>query len=148
MRRDAPGRVGYRLVVLSPELENGEQARDRKISLLVLIGSCILCIGLTAISPARALWVYVLNVAATPLARCIGRHRSARRLGKGAAWQDHAAGRGRPSGKERCLPRNRRWPLGRRPARSRSHLPGVSSWGHGDGPRASSTPAISSLALA
>jgi uncharacterized membrane protein len=70
--------IGYRLVVLSPDLESGEQARDRKISLLVLIATSVLCIGLTAINPARALWVYVLNVAAIPLARWIGRRRSAR----------------------------------------------------------------------
>jgi len=70
--------VGYRLIVLSPDLESGEQARDRKISLLVLIGTSILCIGLTTISPGKALWVYVLNVAASPLARWIGSRRGAR----------------------------------------------------------------------
>jgi uncharacterized membrane protein len=70
--------VGYRLVVLSPDLESGEQASDRKISLLVLIGTSVACIGLTAISPPRALWVYVLNVASPPLARWIGKRRSAR----------------------------------------------------------------------
>ena len=65
--------IGYRLIVLSPDLESGEQVRDRKISLLVLIGTSVLCIGLSTINPARALWVYLLNVVAIPLARRIGR---------------------------------------------------------------------------
>jgi len=70
--------VGYRLVVLLPALEHDEHALDRKVSLIVLMATCVLCLGLSMIDPRRSLWVFVLNVGATPLAKLIGRMRAAR----------------------------------------------------------------------
>ncbi len=67
--------VGYRLVVLLPDLDNDEHTLDRKVSLLVLMATSALCVGLSLISPEKALWAYVLNVGAPPLARWIGAKR-------------------------------------------------------------------------
>jgi uncharacterized membrane protein len=64
--------VGYRLIVLLPEAEKDEHLLDRKVSLLVLICISALCVGLSFISPAKALWVYLLNIAAPRLARWMG----------------------------------------------------------------------------
>jgi len=64
--------IGYRLVVLLPDLDRDEHTLDRKVSLLVLIATAGLCAGLSFISPEKALWVYVLNVGAPSLARWIG----------------------------------------------------------------------------
>jgi uncharacterized membrane protein len=66
---------GYRLVALSPNLEDDEQVLDRKVSLRLLMATCALCAGLSLISPSKALWVYVLNVGAPYLARWIGSKR-------------------------------------------------------------------------
>jgi uncharacterized membrane protein len=67
---------GYLLVVLTPQLDNDEHALDRKVSLLVLIATSALCVGLSLIRPSEALWVYALNVGASPLARWIGAKRA------------------------------------------------------------------------
>jgi len=64
--------IGYWLIMLLPDLEEDEHAYDRKISLLVLIGTSVLCIGLSVvISPAKALLVYLLNIGASRLARSL-----------------------------------------------------------------------------
>jgi len=67
--------VGYRLVVLLPDLDNDEHTLDRKVSLLVLMATSALCVGFSLISPEKALWAYVLNVGAPSLARWIGAKR-------------------------------------------------------------------------
>jgi uncharacterized membrane protein len=68
--------IGYRLVMLLPDLENDEHTRDRKVSLLFLLGTSALCAGFTLINPAKALWVYTLNILAPRLARWMGKNRS------------------------------------------------------------------------
>ena len=56
--------VGYRLTVLLPDVEHDKHLLDRKVSLLLLLGSSVLCAALSPIVHGRALWVYLLNVAA------------------------------------------------------------------------------------
>jgi uncharacterized membrane protein len=58
--------AGYRLVTLLPGLDDDGHASDRRLSLLLLMASSVVCVGLSLIDPAKALWVYALNVA-TPL---------------------------------------------------------------------------------
>lgn len=53
--------IGYRLVLLLPDLGDDDITRDRKVSLLCLIATSVLCIGLSVVNPATALWVYALN---------------------------------------------------------------------------------------
>jgi len=67
--------VGYRMVTLLPGLDHDERTLDRKVSLLVLMGTAVLCVGISLFDPAKALWVYALNIAAPPLARWIGARR-------------------------------------------------------------------------
>jgi uncharacterized membrane protein len=67
--------AGYLLVVLTPDLDHDEHTLDRKVSLLLLMATAVLCVGLSAISPSGALWAYALNVTASPLARWIGSRR-------------------------------------------------------------------------
>jgi uncharacterized membrane protein len=69
--------VGYRLIVLLPELSDDAHTTDRKISLAFVMVTSAMCIGLTLIFPEKALWVYVLNLAEPQLARWI----AARKLG-------------------------------------------------------------------
>jgi uncharacterized membrane protein len=56
--------VGYRLTVLLPDVEHDKHLLDRKVSLVLLLGSSVLCAALSPIVHGRALWVYLLNVAA------------------------------------------------------------------------------------
>jgi uncharacterized membrane protein len=67
--------VGYRLMLLLPELDDDEHTLDRKVSLLLLLGTCLLCAALSPIAQGRALWVYLLNIGASPLARWVGKRR-------------------------------------------------------------------------
>lgn len=69
--------IGYRLVVLLPDVEDDENMLDRKVSLIVLMATSLLCIGLSTIDAATSLWVYVLNIGAPQLARWIGMKRIA-----------------------------------------------------------------------
>ena len=61
--------VGYRLIVLQPDLAGHERMLDRKVSLILLIVTSALCIVLSFVTPSNALWVYLLTIAASPLAR-------------------------------------------------------------------------------
>lgn len=61
--------VGLRLVTLTPGLEDDQHTLDRKVSFTILIGTALLCVGLSLINPAQAMWVYALNVTASPIAR-------------------------------------------------------------------------------
>ena len=61
--------VGYWLITLQPDLAGHERMLDRKISLVFLIVTSVLCIALSFVTPGNALWVYLLNIAAAPLAR-------------------------------------------------------------------------------
>ena len=68
--------IGYRLVVLLPDLEDDEHTRDRKVSLLLLLVTSVLCAGFAMFSPAKALWIYALNVFASRGARWVGARRA------------------------------------------------------------------------
>jgi uncharacterized membrane protein len=63
--------VGYRLTMLLPDVEDDKHLLDRKVSLLLLLGSSVLCAALSPIAHGRALWVYLLNVGAPHLVRWI-----------------------------------------------------------------------------
>jgi uncharacterized membrane protein len=65
--------VGYRLVLLLPDHKGDEITRDRKVSLLVLLATSLLCAAFSVIDPAAALWAYALNIFAPRLARQIER---------------------------------------------------------------------------
>jgi TMEM175 potassium channel family protein len=80
--------VGYRLVVLLPALQDDANVRDRKLSLLLIIGTSALCVALTAIRPEKALWAYVLNFGAPVWAWW----REQRVPGKGADGNDRGGG--------------------------------------------------------
>jgi uncharacterized membrane protein len=61
--------IGYRLTILLPELEDDKHTLDRKVSLLFLLGTSLLCAALSPIVQGRALWVYLLNFGVEPLSR-------------------------------------------------------------------------------
>jgi uncharacterized membrane protein len=63
--------IGYRLVVLLPDVADDEHTLDRKVSLSLMVASSVLCVGVSVISPAKALWVFILNLAEPQLARWI-----------------------------------------------------------------------------
>ncbi len=69
MNMAALAAIGYRLVVLLPDVADDEHTLDRKVSLSLMIGTSVLCVGVSVISPAKALWVFVLNLAEPQLAR-------------------------------------------------------------------------------
>ena len=60
--------VAFRLLALT-ELEPGDHRRDRQTSLVVLAVSSLLAIGWSFFSPRDALWAYLLNAAASAIAR-------------------------------------------------------------------------------
>jgi uncharacterized membrane protein len=70
--------VGLRLVTLTPGLEDDAHTLDRKVSSVILIGTSLLCVGLSLINPAQALWVYALNGVASPIARRLAARRATR----------------------------------------------------------------------
>jgi hypothetical protein len=57
------------LTILLPELEDDKHTLDRKVSLLFLLGTSLLCAALSPIVQGRALWVYLLNFGVEPLSR-------------------------------------------------------------------------------
>jgi uncharacterized membrane protein len=71
--------IGYRLVVLLPDVADDEHTRDRKFSLSLVIATSAVCVLLSVISPTKALWSYVLNLAEPQLARWIATRRARRR---------------------------------------------------------------------
>jgi uncharacterized membrane protein len=74
--------IGYRLVVLLPDVANDEHTRDRKFSLSLVIATSAVCVFLTMISPRKALWIYVLNLAGPRLAHWIATRRARRPLAR------------------------------------------------------------------
>lgn len=60
--------VGWRLISLTPELEQGDHLRDRQLSTMLLIVSSLLAIGLSFVQPRLALWALALNLV-VPLLR-------------------------------------------------------------------------------
>jgi TMEM175 potassium channel family protein len=71
--------VGLRLVTLTPGLEDDAHTLDRKVSLIILMGSSLLCVGVSLINPAQTLWIYALNIGASPIARRPAAKRVARK---------------------------------------------------------------------
>jgi uncharacterized membrane protein len=63
--------VGYRMTTLLPDVEDDRHLLDRKVSLLLLFGTSLLCAALSPITHGRSLWIYVLNVGAPRLVRWI-----------------------------------------------------------------------------
>jgi uncharacterized membrane protein len=61
--------ASYRLNTLMPDLAGHERMVDRQVSLILLIATSVLSIGLSFIAPGEAMWVYLLNIAAPHLAR-------------------------------------------------------------------------------
>jgi uncharacterized membrane protein len=61
--------VCWRLMQLTPEIENEHHVLGRKISLLLLLISALLCIGWSFISPQHALWALLLNLIAPVMMR-------------------------------------------------------------------------------
>ena len=72
--------VGLRLVTLTPGLEDHQHTLDRKVSFAILIGTALLCVGLSLVNPAQAMWVYALNLGASPIARRLATRRVAREV--------------------------------------------------------------------
>jgi len=56
--------VCWRLMKLTPEIENEHHVYGRQLSLILLFMSALLCIGWSFISPQHALWGLLLNLAA------------------------------------------------------------------------------------
>jgi hypothetical protein len=71
--------LGLRLVTLTPGLKDDAHTLDRKVSLVILMGTSLLCVGVSLINPAQALWIYALNVGASPIARRLAAKRVARK---------------------------------------------------------------------
>jgi uncharacterized membrane protein len=71
--------VGLRLITLTPGLEDDAHTLDRKVSLVILMGTSLLCVGVSLINPAQALWIYALHIGASPIARRLAAKRIARK---------------------------------------------------------------------
>lgn len=61
--------VSFRMMALTPEIEQGHHLRERNASLVLLIVSSLLAVALSFVSPRQALWVFAINLAAPWLAR-------------------------------------------------------------------------------
>jgi len=68
--------IGYRLLVLLPDVADDEHTRDRKFSLCLVIATSAACVFLSVISPRKALWIYVLNLAGPQSARWMATRRA------------------------------------------------------------------------
>jgi uncharacterized membrane protein len=55
--------VGLRLVLITPDLEQGDHLRHRQLSAILLIVSSLLAIALSFVNPRLALWALALNFA-------------------------------------------------------------------------------------
>jgi uncharacterized membrane protein len=71
--------IGYRLLVLLPEVTDDEHTRERKVSLCLVMATSVVCVCLSLISPTKALWSYVPNFFGPQLARWIAARRARRR---------------------------------------------------------------------
>ncbi len=61
--------VAFRLMALTPEKEEGDHLRRRRVSLMVLMASSALAIAWSFVGPRQALWVLALNFVTPLLAR-------------------------------------------------------------------------------
>jgi uncharacterized membrane protein len=71
--------IGYRLLLLLPDVADDEHTRDRKFSLSLVIATSVVCVLLSMISPTKALWSFVPNFVGPQLARWIATTRARRR---------------------------------------------------------------------
>ena len=71
--------VGYRLIVLLPNLSDDDTALARKVALSFVIATSAACIALSAINPKKALFVYLLNFVEPQVTRWITSKRAAQR---------------------------------------------------------------------
>jgi hypothetical protein len=52
-----------------PDVENDHHRDARQVSLVLLLGSALLCIALSFVAPSLALWALLLNLAGPALVR-------------------------------------------------------------------------------
>lgn len=61
--------AAFLLMSLLPDPVKDDHWLDRRVSLLVLLASCVLTIALSFVIPGSALWAFALNVVGGPAAR-------------------------------------------------------------------------------
>jgi uncharacterized membrane protein len=61
--------VAFRLMALTPDVEQGDHLRDRELALMLLIVSSVLAIGWSFVSARQAIWALALNLAAPVIMR-------------------------------------------------------------------------------
>jgi uncharacterized membrane protein len=61
--------VAFRLMALTPQIEQGDTLRNRRLSLMVLMGSSAIAIAWSLVDARYALWAMALNIAAPLIAR-------------------------------------------------------------------------------
>jgi uncharacterized membrane protein len=61
--------VAFRMMALTPEIEKDHHLRDRRFSLMVLMGSSALAIAWSFIDARNALWAMALNIAVPVIGR-------------------------------------------------------------------------------
>jgi len=61
--------VAFRLMALTPEIEEGDHLRDRRMSLVLLMVSSALAIAWSFVDARQALWALVINFATPVMAR-------------------------------------------------------------------------------
>jgi uncharacterized membrane protein len=66
------GIAAWRLLILTPEVEDERQLHTRELSAQLLIALGVLCIGWSFVNPSQALWALLLNLAGPILARTKG----------------------------------------------------------------------------
>jgi uncharacterized membrane protein len=64
--------VSFRLLALTPSFERRDHLRERRVSLGMLIGSSVLAIGWSFVSPGHALWLLAINCASPMISRLVG----------------------------------------------------------------------------
>jgi uncharacterized membrane protein len=61
--------VSWRILKLTPEVENEHHIHGRELSLLLLLASAVLCIAWSFVSPPQAPWALLLNLISPMLIR-------------------------------------------------------------------------------
>lgn len=69
--------TSWRLLALTPDVENEHHRRGRQVAMLVLLVSALLCIGWSFVNSSQALWALTLNLVAPALIRRSGEPKSA-----------------------------------------------------------------------
>jgi uncharacterized membrane protein len=71
--------VSFGLLAATPEIEQGDQLRDRRISITILLATSLLAIGWSFINPRQALLALALNALSPAASRWLGKKRIAAR---------------------------------------------------------------------